>query len=127
MIREIRYGDSLVALHIVHDVTGTMPASDPTWPLQMLMIERTKGSVFPRHAHTPIDRHGATLQEALVVLSGKIRMTILTRSGDEVETFDVDASECVFLVEGGWGIEVLEDARMYEFKNGPHHDDKVAL
>ncbi|MFM2374183.1 MAG: hypothetical protein RLZZ234_178 [Candidatus Parcubacteria bacterium] len=127
MVREVKKEGTLYALHIAHDVQGTMPVSDALWPLQMLMIERSAGSVFPAHMHRLEDRQTTSLQEALVVLSGRIEVTIYTRDAGVVESFEMGANECVFLVSGGWGITVLEDARMYEFKNGPHHDDKVML
>jgi hypothetical protein len=127
MTREVRKGDELCALHITHEAVGTTPVSDSSWPLQMLMIERKAGSVFPAHMHKYVARNTEKLQEALVVLSGCIRVTLYTREGAQVETLTVHKGECVFLIQGGWGIEVLEDARMYEFKNGPHYDDKVML
>jgi hypothetical protein len=127
MTREVRKDDELYALHITHDAVGTTPLSDASWPLQMLMIERKAGSIFPAHMHAYATRNTEKLQEALVVLSGSIKVTLYTRDGAQVETLTVRKEECVFLVQGGWGIEILEDARMYEFKNGPHCDDKVML
>jgi oxalate decarboxylase/phosphoglucose isomerase-like protein (cupin superfamily) len=133
MTREIRAAGNgaepgaLVALHITHDVVGTKPASEDSWPLQLLLIQREAGSTFQKHIHTKMERTTGALQEGLVVIEGRIRATLCTRDGVDVGTLEVRAGECLFLVDGGWAIEVLEGARMYEFKNGPYLDDKVML
>lgn len=129
-IRAVGNGDEqgiLIALHLTHDVVGTQPASQDSWPLQLLLIQRQAGSIFQKHIHTKIERTTSMLQEGLVVTEGRIRAVLCSRDGSEVETLEVQAGECLFLVDGGWTIEVLESARMYEFKNGPYLDDKVML
>ena len=129
MIKEIRSGETLCALHIAHDasVVGTVPITASDFPLQLLLIQRETGSVFAKHIHKKLERTTNALQESLVVLEGLIRIHICTREGVAVETIEVGTGECFFLVDGGFEIEVVKPTRMYEFKNGPYLDDKVML
>lgn len=129
MITEISSNGTLIALHVDNkDINdGTHPVTQSPWPLQMLMMRRKKGHVFAKHTHQSIDRPTATLQEAIIVTEGTLSVTVCTRAGDDVGRYEVGTGQCLFLVDGGYKIEVSEDAAFYEFKNGPHSDDKILL
>lgn len=129
MIRQISYNGALVALWISSsDIPeGTHPITDSSWPLQALMMSRKRGHVFAKHTHAKNQRSTGLLSETIVVTKGKVLVTVTTREGVEVEKCEVSSGECLLLVNGGYMIEVLDDAAFYEFKNGPHLDDKVLL
>lgn len=129
MITEIKKGDELIALHIGNkDIEdGTHPITPSEWPLQALMMRRKKGHVFAKHTHAVMDRTTTSLQETIVVNEGAVAVTVCDRDGEDLGTYTVRAGECLFLVNGGYKIEVVEDAAFYEFKNGPHEDDKLPL
>lgn len=129
MIKEIKQGDKLIALHVSsHDIQdGTHPITPSEWPLQALMMKRSVGHVFAKHTHKVMDRSTASLQETVVVTKGRLKVTVCTREGVDVGDYEVAAGEFLFLVDGGYLLEVLEDVEFYEFKNGPHSDDKVLL
>lgn len=129
MVTEIKLRNKLVALLIGNrDIEdGTHPITDPAWPLQMLMMKRNVGHVFAKHTHTIIERPTSSLQEAIIVTKGKLAVTVCDRIGEDIGVFEVSSGECLFLVDGGYKIEVSEDAAFYEFKNGPHSEDKVLL
>lgn len=129
MIKEIKADDELIALLIDNaDIEeGTRPITESAWSLQMLMMKRPKGHVFAKHTHALMDRSTRLLQEAIVVTTGKILVTVCDREGTDISDHEVSSGQCLFLVNGGYKIEVVEDATFYEFKNGPHEDDKVLL
>ena len=129
MIKEFRSGKNVIALLIdASDAEDeTRPLTHPSWPLQALMIKRLKGHVFAKHAHKDIPRASTSLQEAIVVQKGKLAITICERNGTDVADVEVRAGQVLFLVNGGYRVEVVEDVLFYEFKNGPHVDDKVML
>lgn len=129
MITHITSGATLVALHISNaDIEdGTHPITESAWPLQMLMMKRNAGHIFAKHTHQVIERPTSWLQEAVVVTKGALRVTVCTRAGEDIGEYLIKTGECLFLVDGGYKIEVTEDAAFYEFKNGPHSDDKVML
>lgn len=129
MIKEIRHDGELIALFIdnADSIEGTHPITESAYPLQALMMSRNPGHVFAKHTHKASQRTTESLQEVIVLTQGKVRVTVCLRSGEEVGAYEVSAGQCLFLVNGGYAIEVLEEARFYEFKNGPHLDDKLPL
>jgi hypothetical protein len=129
MIQQIRSGDSVVALLIGNaDIPdGTHPITEHEHSLQMLMMKRGKGHVFAKHTHAVLDRSTTQLQEAVVVTKGRLLVTVCTRAGEDLGGYEVSAGQSLMLVDGGYTIEVLEDAAFYEFKNGPFKEDKVLL
>jgi len=129
MIMKIMAGDEMIAfLADASDVQeGTHPLTDPAWPLQMLMMKRGKGHVFVKHTHTPIPRSVPRMQEVIVVTKGKLLCTICDVQGTDIGSYEVSAGQCIFSARCGIKVEVLEDTEFYEFKNGPHVEDKVLL
>ncbi len=129
MVTEIKKGEKLIALLIDNgDIAdGTHPITPSAWPLQALMMKRPTGHVFAKHTHAVIERTTATLQEVIVITKGVVSVTVCDRSGEDVGVYTVSAGQCLFVVDGGYKIEVIKDAAFYEFKNGPHSDDKILL
>lgn len=129
MIKEIKCNDKLIALLIDNaDIEdGTHPITESAWPLQMLMMKRPKGHTFAKHTHVVMERSTPALQEVIVINKGKVLVTVCDREGNDVGDYEVSSGQCLFLVNGGYKIEVIEDAMFYEFKNGPHEDDKILL
>jgi len=129
MITEIKKENKVVALLIGNSdiLDGTHPITDPKCSLQMLMMKRKKGHVFAKHTHAKLDRSTSELQEAVVVNKGKLLVTVCERDGKDIGAYEVSEGQCLFLIDGGYKIEVLEDASFYEFKNGPFQEDKVSL
>jgi len=130
MITEIKSKDKIIALLVDNrDIAdGTHPVTDSSWSLQLLMMKRQAGHVFAKHTHKAMDRSATDLQEAIVVTSGKLLITVCDRSGADVGAYEVSLGQCLFLADGGYKIEVLEDgSSFFEFKNGPHADDKILL
>ncbi len=129
MISRIEHEGELIALHVgIADIEdGTHPITPSEWPLQALMMKRPKGHVFAKHTHEILPRTTATLQETIVVTSGKVLVTVCTREGKDIGGHEISSGQMLFLVNGGYTIEVVEDATFFEFKNGPHLDDKKPL
>lgn len=129
MIQEIASEGKLIALLIDNgDIgNGTHPITNESWPLQMLMMKRSSGHIFAKHTHTVIDRTTTSLQEAVVVTKGLLRITVCKRDGTEIGVWDVSAGQCLFLVDGGYTLETVGETAFYEFKNGPYAEDKVLL
>jgi hypothetical protein len=129
MITEIKFKNKIVALLVDNsDIEdGTHPITDSKWSLQLLMMRRKTGHVFAKHTHSAINRETPDLQEAIVVTAGKLLITVCDRGGEDIGAYEVSSGQCLFLADGGYKIEVLKDAAFYEFKNGPHEDDKILL
>jgi hypothetical protein len=123
----IKKDDTIVAL--VFDgkfENGTNPLTDEKWPLQILALKHPKGKILAAHFHKPTSRTTENFMEFLAVLSGIIQITVYYFN-EPIENVRLTAGQGIMLVNGGFGIEVIEDAEMMEFKNGPFVEDKVLL
>jgi len=127
MIKEIVSGDMIFA--IIADASdcteGIQPLTDSAWPLQALMRAHKKGHRVAAHAHKEVSRVTKRLHEGLVVISGTLRARIFDTKRKEIGVYDVLPGQCLLMLNGGHEIEVINDAVVYEFKNGPYVDDKI--
>jgi hypothetical protein len=129
MTREIVSDGTVFALIAdVSDVPeGIHPLTDPAWPLQVLMRKHGKGHRVAKHAHKALSRTATQLNEGLVVIAGTLRVRIFDAAGKDIGVYDISPGQCLLMLTGGHEVEVIEDAIVYEFKNGPYHDDKIPL
>lgn len=129
MIKKIELNNKLFALYVSHAgmEDGTLPITEHEYSLQMLMMKRAAGHVFVKHTHQPIKRETDDLKEVLVVTKGKIEVRLCDVDGSFVANVVLSEGECLYLVAGGFEIEVIEDAEFFEFKNGPFVEDKILL
>ena len=128
-MKQVLAGTTLIALVVdatTHD-DGVLTMSDIAWPLQAVLMARKSGYVVAKHTHKPLNRETQRVGKAVVVMSGRLRVTFCDYFGEVIEIHEIGSNSCVLLVEGGYTIEVLDDARFFEFKNGPFQDDKVLL
>ncbi|OGB85225.1 hypothetical protein A2994_00010 [candidate division Kazan bacterium RIFCSPLOWO2_01_FULL_48_13] len=126
-MRIIKSGDRTIAW--VFDgqfEEGTKPLTDEKWALQVINLKHPKGKVLVTHRHQPMSRTTESLMEMLMVITGRARVTIYDQQ-TPIEAVELSAGQGVMLVDGGIGIEVLEDAQMLEFKNGPFLEDKIVI
>lgn len=127
MKREIRKGAKVFA--IIIDATkfpeGAHPATDASWPLQMLVMKRPKGYVVRKHMHKKITRTISQSQEALIVIRGSARATIYDRQKKRLGACKVGAGECLIIADGMHEVAFTKDTIAYECKTGPYIEDKI--
>ncbi len=128
-IKEIRMGRKVIGLIVDarHFPRGAHPSTDPSWPLQLLTMNRQKGHTVPKHMHKRIKKTTTQPQEAMVVVRGEIRVLICDRKKKTIGVHIVRAGQCLFLADGGHEVTFTKDTLAYEFKTGPHVADKISL
>lgn len=126
-MRFIKNGEKIIAA--IFDgkfEEGTKPLTEEQLPLQVIALKHPKGKKLIAHAHRPVERKTSRLVEMLFVLSGAVEITLY--DGQEiVEKIRLNPHSGALLIDGGIGIEILKDAEMLEFKNGPFVEDKIVL
>lgn len=127
-MRNIFYKKRLVGILVRTIKKGSLPVTDGVHALQMVTLKHPRDKYLMAHTHAPKKRVTTHLQECLVVRSGKIRIDLYAvPERIKFTTVTLKAGDCFILLDGGYGIRVLEDAEMLEFKNGPFIEDKVLL
>lgn len=105
---------------------GTKPLTEEQLALQVIALKHLKGKKLVAHAHRPTERKTEKLVEMLLILSGAVEITLYDNQ-EIIEKVVLNPHNGVLLIDGGISIEILEDAEMLEFKNGPFMEDKVLL
>jgi hypothetical protein len=87
-------------------------------------MTRPIGEIIVAHVHEPVVRNIVGTQEVLFIQEGKVRLDLFTQARKYVVSVTLNVGDLVLLSEGGHGIEVLEEARIIEVKQGPFVDGK---
>lgn len=87
---------------------------------QVGIHQRKKGIILAPHIHKISEKIEINnLQEVLFVTRGKIRVIIYTKKGSQVARKILTAGDSILLIDGGHGVDFLEDSRIFEVKQGP--------
>ena len=106
---------------------GSFGVTDPSWPLQILLMNRKKGHVVRKHMHKRILKSTKQPMEAIVVVRGAIEASIFSRKGELIAKQNVFAGQCLLILDGAHEVHVKKDTVMYSFKDGPYIEDKILL
>lgn len=89
--------------------------------LQLGFHDKKKGYVIPTHFHKldePISVN--QLQEVLYIQRGKLKITFYTFSGERIDKKTLKVGDTILILSGAHKIEILEDSRILEVKQGPY-------
>lgn len=80
----------------------------------------TKGTSFKPHIHKPRKSVIRETQEAWVVISGEVLVLYYDLDGSPLDSCLLSDGDCSITYKGGHGYKCLQDAMVWEFKNGPY-------
>jgi anti-sigma factor ChrR (cupin superfamily) len=129
MMIKIKSGNKIFALLLdVREIKeGSLPVTDPSWPIQMLLMNRKKGHIVAKHTHKKILKSTKQPQEALVVIKGAIEASIFDNYGKLIKKQKALPGQCLLIVDGGHEVKMSKNSLIYAFKDGPYVDDKISL
>ena len=132
MIERVSHKGVLIAVLIRNDFEGSGVnfVSEPDFPLQVAVSFYEKGKIIKPHVHMPRNIEISQVQEVVFMQSGKARITLYSEVGEKFKVLDVNGGDIIFFVSGGHGIEMLEDTKLSEVKQGPYagkENDKKML
>jgi hypothetical protein len=79
------------------------------------------GKELLAHRHNKVIREVVRTQEVIYVRQGAVRAEIFDLDDTLLETLEARAGDCLVLLAGGHGYEILEDGtQVLEVKNGPY-------
>jgi len=95
--------------------------------MQFGVFNLPKDESILKHFHPEQNRIVRTTTEVLVLLSGKLEVSLYDNSLEHIENIILESGSVLITVMGGHGIEVLEESKMIEVKQGPYdlEADKV--
>lgn len=103
-----------------HPVANLEFVTDEQQPLQIGIHEKAAGISMKPHIHLSNTKVISEIQEVLYIVRGKIRVTLYTIDGEVIQVVDLQTGDAIFLASMGHGVEVLEDCRIFEVKQGPY-------
>jgi hypothetical protein len=129
----IRDGDTLLAILVRANARSAAKynfLTAETAPLQLGVNFYAGGEKIPAHAHVPRQIQINQIQEVLLIGHGMVRLSLYNENKLKVSETELNAGDLVLLITGGHGLDVLEDTKIVEVKQGPYDGrvkDKIAL
>ncbi len=94
---------------------------------QIGIHERKKGTSIPAHIHNcPTPLEICEIQEFLYIVSGSVKITLLTEKMKTIAVKKLHAGDSILLKTQAHRVEFLDDARIIELKQGPYPGHEYA-
>lgn len=112
----------LLAIVIRSDfsVERTSFFSEADYSQQVGIIKYPKDGVIKPHYHNEVVRQVVYTQEVLIIRKGVVHVDLYDASLTWVQGVDLRTGDTIFLIAGGHGFTMKEDAEMLEVKQGPY-------
>jgi len=91
--------------------------------MQLAAFNLKKNTVIDNHIHLKQERNINSTSEVIVVLEGSIKVNIFDKSLNLITVEELRKGDTIALFMGGHGIEVTEDSKFVEAKQGPYFED----
>lgn len=88
--------------------------------LQVGMHERQRGEQLSPHIHLSNTKVVSEVHEVLYILSGQVKVTYYTIEGEVITQRLLGPNDILIHYRMGHGFEIIEDARIFEVKQGPY-------
>lgn len=91
--------------------------------IQVAAFNLNSKDVIKRHIHTPQNRNIKTTSEVIYIQSGKIEVEIYDLKKQFVQKVLVEDEMLIILLQGAHAINILEDSKFIEVKQGPYNPE----
>ena len=122
------------ALILRHSATSTEKynfLTDSQGPLQLGMNFYKQGETIKAHYHLPRRIETNQVQEFLLIGAGRATLTLFDADDQSpFTTLQLETGDMVLLLSGGHGLQIQEDTKIVEIKQGPYDGkskDKVVF
>ena len=116
---------------VIERDNGVTFVTEPQEPLQVATMRHPSGHVVPAHSHKSRNSAVFSTNECLVVMTGRVDVTVYDRRRKvAAESVVLRAGDVVIFFAGGHRLRVLEDAAIVETKQGPYlgrAEDKIEV
>lgn len=121
-LEKVSAGDEILALVVRSGFSSPGPNffTPPEWPQQLGLLVYERGKKIPPHKHKSLKRETETFTEVLVLLAGRLKVDLFDSENKLIRTVILEPGDSILFVSGGHGVEILEDAKILEVKQGPY-------
>lgn len=122
LIERVIVGEETLALVVRHQFAtpGANFFTPPEWPQQLGMLVYEKGKRIRPHKHRSYLRETETFTEVLILVAGRIKVDLFDANNIHVQSVILEPGDSILFVLGGHAVEILEDAKILEVKQGPY-------
>jgi hypothetical protein len=99
---------------------GVSFLSRPEWPLQLGVSNYLHSQVVRPHTHNRRQISVEAVQEVVHVDTGRIRVDLYDTADLLAGTADLFTGDTILFVQGGHSLQIMEDSRIIEVKQGPY-------
>jgi len=127
LLEEIKTpGEQLLALIIraAFDKSGISFLTPDENILQVGYMSYSESKKIQPHIHNQYKREITGTQEVVYIKEGKVRVNFFDLNKEYVSSRELNQGDCIVLVGGGHGFDILEPTKMIEIKNGPYAGDQ---
>ena len=82
-----------------------------------------QGEIIENHIDNSQKREINKTSEAIVVIKGSLKIMLFDNEKNFIDAVIINTNDAILLFEGGHGIEVIEESKFIEFKQGPYIED----
>jgi len=125
-VERIRAGDTDCAIVIRRGATSDDKYNFLTAPESSLQVGAnfyTAGEDIPNHYHLRLDLGRVPIREFLLIESGRARLRLYDEQQRPLTEIVLEGGDMVLLLAGGHGLEILEQTKIVEVKQGPYDPD----
>ncbi len=90
---------------------------------QIASFNLKKNEIILNHYHPKQERKIFNTSEMITLLEGKIKIKIFKSDNTLVHSEILKSGDSVAMFDGGHGIEIIEDSKFIESKQGPFSED----
>ena len=94
-------------------------ATEENMDMQVASFNLKKGEIIDNHIHLNQERKVYTTTELIVLIEGGVDFNIFDKDLKQIEKVRLHEFDLICLIEGGHGMEVIEDSKFIEAKQGP--------
>lgn len=122
-------GETLVGIKVSVIPDGSVPITEEGESLQLITLKHPKGTNLKPHYHRATNVMAKKVQESLWCKKGKVKLTVFGPAplSPFVQEIVLNEGDSFIVLNGGYGITLLEDSELIEHKNGPFMNDKVFI
>lgn len=87
--------------------------------LQVGYHKKKGGEMLKAHYHQFKGHQIHSLQEVLYIVKGRVKVYFYTKKGEKIQSETLEKGDILFQRDLGHGFELLDDAEIFEVKQGP--------